>query len=288
MFRFQLERLKTKQKVGSGSFGTVYPYQKGPEDLKWVVKRIRVDDADALLKSLPEIVLGFSCEHPCVVPIKGYCIQKDSNNESFNIYMKLPRMKINLLDDFRNREQKSKPYSEEEIVRYFYSLVSGLEYLHNKRIYHGDIKPNNLLLDGSGALKITDVGIAKHVEEGDEYQTVTEQIGAYQYLAPEILGAERKDIKKDVLAKADIWSLGVVVLELCAFEFRLLNPVDQGTREKKIQRYLEGFEGKYHNSLTTLVKRILNSDPQERPDIGQIKDELEKTFSKVLVLRALD
>ncbi len=285
MFRFQSDRLKIKQKLGSGRSGAVFPYQKDPQDLKWVVKRIRADDIDALLSSLPEIVLGFSCEHPHVVPIKAYFIEQDSNRESFNIYMKLPRMQETLLDEFKNRKKENKPYSEEEIVRHFYSLVSGLEYLHNKRIYHGDIKPNNLLLDQNRTLHIADVGIAKHVEEGDEYQTVTEKIGTYQYSAPEILGAERKDIKKEALAKADIWSLGVVILELCTFDLKLLNSSDREETRKRIQKYLQGLTGKCHHSLIALMKKILNLDSKERPDIVQIKGELETNFSGILVLR---
>jgi len=276
MFRFHSNRLKTKEKIGKGRSGTVFPYQKDPQDLKWVVKRIKAEDLDVLLKSLPEIVLGFACDHPHVVPVKGYFIEQEPNNESFNIYMKLPRMKETLLSDFKNRKRENNPYCQEEIIRHFYSLASGLEYLQNKRIFHGDIKPDNLLFDQNGTLKIADVGIAKHVEEEDGYQTLTEKIGTYQYSAPEILGAERKDLKKNALAKADIWSLGVVILELCAFDLKLLNSLNREETKKRIREHLESFQGRYDSSLIALLKQILNSDPSERPDLDQIKSELEK------------
>jgi len=64
MFRFHHDRLKTKEKLGSGRFGAVFPYKKDEEDIRWVVKRIRADDADALLSSLPEIVLGLLATTP--------------------------------------------------------------------------------------------------------------------------------------------------------------------------------------------------------------------------------
>ena len=120
MFRFHQSRLNTKQKLGSGRFGYVYPYQKDPQDFKWVVKRIRAEDTDALLTSLPEVVLGFACDHPRIVPMKGYFIEKDSNNESFNIYMKLSRMKETLLNNFKERQKMKNPYKEEDIIRHFF------------------------------------------------------------------------------------------------------------------------------------------------------------------------
>jgi len=133
MFRFHQSRLQLKQKLGKGRFGTVFPYQKDPQDLKWVVKRIRADDPDVLVASLPEVVLGFSCDHPRVVPVKGYFIEKDTDDVSYNIYMKLPRMKETLRDNFKERKIKNNPYQEQDIIRHFHSLVCGVEYLHSKK-----------------------------------------------------------------------------------------------------------------------------------------------------------
>jgi len=283
MFKFHKDRLQTKQKLGSGKFASVFPYQKDTQDFKWVVKRIRADDADALLSSLPEIVLGFFCDHPCMVPVKGYFIEKDSNNESFNIYMKLPRMKETLLNNLKDRKRDKNPYSEQEIIRYFYSLVCGVQYLHSNKIYHGDLKHDNLLIDNTGSLKIADVGIAKHVEEEDSYQTLTGEVGTYQYSAPEIVGADRKDHKKDVLAKADVWSMGVVILELCSLDFRLLNsslPRDQ--LQARVNERLASLEGKFDSSLILLIKKMLNLDQKERLDVEVIINEIENHYSEML------
>jgi len=56
-------------------------------------------------------------------------------------------MKGTLLEDVQEKKGENNSYSEEEIICHFYSLVCGVEYLHNKKkIFHGDIKPENLLL----------------------------------------------------------------------------------------------------------------------------------------------
>jgi len=283
MFRFNPSRLQIKKELGKGRFGKVFPYQKDPEDVKWVVKRIKAEDSDELVACLPEIVLGFSCDHPCVVPVKGYYIEKNSDGEGYNIYIKLPRMKETLLADFKERKRKDTPYSEQEIIRHFYSLVCGIGYLHSKKIYHGDIKPDNLLLDEQGNLKVADIGMAKHVEEEDSYQTLAGSVGTYQYSAPEIVG---RKTTKETLPKADIWSIGAVILELCVFDFRLLNailPRDQ--LQTTLNELFKDIQGKYHDSLFVLIQRLLSLDSKERPDIGQIKTELEKSFSQTLVDR---
>jgi len=281
MFKFNHERLDEDTLLGRGASGEVFPYQKNPQDLRWVVKKILAKNIDDLINCLPEIVLGFACDHPCVVPVKGYFVEKVPNSKYFHVYMKIPRLKETLSANLKDRKRKNRPFTEEEIIQHFYSLTCGLKYLHSKKIYHGDIRHDNLLLDEEGNLKIADVGIAKHVEEEDSYQTVTGQKGTYFYIAPEILGEKAK---KSQLSKADVWSLGVVILELCAFDFRLLNSsLPQDKLKSKINELFESLEGKFKPGLVPLVKRLLNLDSVERPDIEQIKYELEKSFGESLV-----
>lgn len=269
MFTFQPERLDENTKLGEGRFGKVFPYQKEQQDFKWVVKRIHAGNINVLLACLPEIALGIACDHPCIVPVKGYFIEKIPNSKSsFYIYMKMPRMKETLLANFEDKEKENRSYSEEEIIRHFYSLAHGIGYLHSKKIYHGEIKPENLLIDHNGSLRIGDVGIQKRIE-GDPYS------------APEII--VRKKMKKDILTKADIWSLGVVILELCAFNSKLLNAALPQELQGEIDESLENLEeGKYSVALTTLIKKLLSLDPNERPDAEMIKVELEKNFLQFL------
>ena len=282
MFRFNQAYLKTKEKIGKGRFGTVFPYQQNETDFKWVVKRVIADDVDHLLSSLPEIVIGFSCDHPRVVPVKGYFIKRNSEEETFQIYMKLPRMGSSLLQDFAEKKAQSTPYTEEEIIQHFYSLVCGLGYLHRREIYHGDIKPDNLLFDEKSNLYLADIGIAKRVEEEDSNQVITKPLGTYQYSAPEII---IKGAKKELLSKADVWSVGVIILELCKFDFHLFNsPLASNERQIKLNDHFKSLQGRYKDSLIFLIKRSLSLNPQDRPDIEEIKTELEKNFSKVLVI----
>jgi len=284
MFKFRSDLFDEANELGSGNFGKVCPYKEASDGLKWVVKQVLAPNIEKLNTSLQEVVLGFSCNHPCIVPVKGYFIKEinipDSSSKYFHIYMKIPRMEKTLLTDLKEKRAKKCLYTEKEIVQHFYSLVCGIEYLHSKRIYHGDIKPDNLLLDAQGNLKVTDVGVAKHFEEEESGQIISKELGACQYLSPEILGP---NATKEKLPKADIWSIGVVILELCLLDTRKVNPVAARDEiERQVRGCLENLREKYQGSLLNLIRRLLSLDPQERPEIEKLKEELEQTFPEIL------
>lgn len=86
------------------------------------------------------------------------------------------------------------------------------EYLHSKNIVYRDLKPENLLVQGDGYLKLTDFGFAKVVED----RTYT-LCGTPEYLAPEIL------LNKGFLSESlghgkpvDWWCLGIIIYEMLA------------------------------------------------------------------------
>ena len=278
MFKLKKERINFKQKLGSGASGTVYAYQKDTNDLKWAVKRMHVDDADKLLSCLPEIVLGFSCDHPCIVPLKGYSIEK-SDQEDYYIFLKFPRMRETLREKFDRQQRSQKLFPEKDIVRYFYSLVSAVDYLHNKKIYHRDIKPGNILLDENGNAKLSDIGVAKHVNDEDMYQPLTGLRGTVQYTAPELLKDE-SNLTKESLIAGDAWSIGLVMLELCALKNRLISPYSSRETIQEVQNNLYNkLEETYAKPLVELIFKLLNFEPNARIKISDVKKALEEEYN---------
>jgi len=111
------------------------------------------------------------------------------------------------LDKFL-KNQKGTRLPEEKIVDLFAQICSGLAYVHRQRILHRDIKGANILLTKKGEVKLCDFGVARVLSE-DTNMALT-QIGTPYYLSPEVCQGRPYD------DKSDVWSLGVVLYELCA------------------------------------------------------------------------
>ena len=93
-------------------------------------------------------------------------------------------------------------------IAIFTNILEGLEHLHNNRILHRDIKPQNILIHNDN-IKISDFGFAESFEKSE---LITTFCGSQLYMAPEIL----KDRKYS--SESDIWSLGVLLYELLTKE----------------------------------------------------------------------
>ena len=117
-------------------------------------------------------------------------------------------------------------------------VAKGLAYLHHEClewVIHCDVKPENILLDENLEPKITDFGLAKLLNRGESNQNVSHVRGTLGYIAPEWVSG------LPITAKVDVYSYGVVLLELLS-----------GTR---VSELVEGSE-EVHNMLRKLVKML--------------------------------
>jgi len=284
MFNLKPEKINFNHELGSGAFGTVYPYQRDLDDMKWVVKHLYAKNVDTMLTFLPEIILGFSCDHPNVVPVKGYCIEQ-AKPKGFNVYIKFPRMKESLKQKFSQKMQENDCFSEEEIIQIFHTLTLGIEYLHEKKIYHRDIKPDNILLDFDGNPVISDIGIGKFVAEDETNYLLSDKGGTPYYSAPEIVAGD-PNLKKGDLCKADAWSLGVVIAELCLMKQKLINPINFTLDKNKdyLEGHLERLQKVYGKLLVNILSGLLTFDLAKRKTVKEVREILEQNYPLILVV----
>ena len=108
------------------------------------------------------------------------------------------------------KEQRGRPFAESQILDWFTQMCLGMKHVHDRKIIHRDLKGANVFLTKKGIVKIGDFGIAKVLSH--TVQKAKTMVGTPYYLSPEIVQS------KPYNSKTDIWSLGVMLYELCALK----------------------------------------------------------------------
>lgn len=155
--------------------------------------------------------------------------------------------------------------SEVEARKYFQQLIDGVEFCHSKGVYHRDLKPENLLLDSQGNIKISDFGLSAQPPEGVSILKTT--CGTPNYVAPEVLSHKGYNG-----ALADIWSCGIILYVLMA-GYLPFDELDLTTLYSKIENAEFSFPSWFSMGAKSLIKRILDPNPQTRIRMEDIKDD---------------
>jgi len=148
----------------------------------------------------------------------------------------------------RNATRFNSPTSQ------FYAahVVLVLEFLHNKSIIYRDLKPENLLLDEDGYLKLTDFGFAKKID----FKTYT-LCGTPEYLAPEVL------LSKGHGKGVDWWTLGILVYEMLVGEPPFVDDNPMGIYQQILTGKLS-FPRRFGKDAKSLIKKLLTADLTRR------------------------
>jgi len=151
---------------------------------------------------------------------------------------------------------------ELEACKFFHQILSAIEYLHRIGIVHRDLKPENLLLDQFKDIKMVDFGLSNIYQTGEKLKTAC---GSPCYAAPEMISG-----RKYVAIQVDIWSAGIVLFALVCGYLPFEDP-DTPTLYAKILKGEYKLARNVSNSLKDLLKGILNTDPNRRFTIADIR-----------------
>ncbi|GAB9464255.1 hypothetical protein Gpo141_00001692 [Globisporangium polare] len=190
------------------------------------------------------------CNHPFI--LKLHQTYKDKNN----LYLLIEFVQGGELFTYLHCSPNSPGRLPNDHARFLAShVLMAIEYLHDRSIVYRDLKPENLLLDTQGYLKVVDFGFAKVVED----RTYT-LCGTPEYLAPElVLG---KGHNKGV----DYWALGILIYELVVGHspFSGSNQSDQMQICRNIVKENVHYPATMSESCKDIVSKLLERDVTKR------------------------
>jgi len=163
------------------------------------------------------------------------------------------------------RRASARRFLEREAMSTFVQIASSLQYVHERRILHRDLKSKNVFLTRDGTVKLGDFGIARVFDPSDASFTDT-QVGTPYYLPPEMCG------NQPYTFSADIWCLGVVFYELLALEVPFSAPNVPALATKICTTEPHPVHASYSLEARGLLGRMLSKRPEDRPTIGEIVD----------------
>tara|TARA_B110001452_G_scaffold196209_1_gene166197 strand:+ start:157 stop:978 length:822 start_codon:yes stop_codon:yes gene_type:complete len=139
--------------------------------------------------------------HPNIVQLKDLIIKEDA------IYLVMEYVDGDTLEDYINKI--SGPIPEEIAIPILKEILLAIEYAHNKKVIHLDIKPSNIMITKDGDLKVLDFGISADLNLDNNDPTM----GSPMYMSPEQVSGEKLDLK------SDIYSLGITFFQMLTAKF---------------------------------------------------------------------
>uniref|UniRef100_A0A7S2TS10 non-specific serine/threonine protein kinase n=1 Tax=Lotharella oceanica TaxID=641309 RepID=A0A7S2TS10_9EUKA len=263
------------KKLGQGGFGAAFMVHDRHGE-KCVLKTVNAQSIKAANEALVEVKQLCVLDHPNIVRYKD-----------FFLHMKGVCIVMEFCEggDLCDVLQSGRKISEDSLLKWTGEMCRAMSYIHDRNIIHRDLKPDNIFISG-GSIRIADFGLSRVMPKlkGEEWWTIVAPpkytmsiCGTDLYMAPEVLNEEPYG------KEADVWSLGVVILELGMGS--LLDDTPSGkTRAAHLEELISNKVRRdliCLNPLRSLIRNMLNGDPAERPSMARvIKNPLISTFGR--------
>jgi eukaryotic-like serine/threonine-protein kinase len=248
------DRYKILELIGGGGMSHVYLAEDMILNREVAIKVLRYDftnEAELHRRFQREALAATTLDHPNIVSI--YDVGDDSDYHF--IVMEYIQGKT-----LKQYIQQFSPISPAKAVIIMRQLTSAIAHAHEHQIIHRDIKPQNILMDEQGTVKITDFGIATTLS-ATSYTKTNSVIGTVHYLSPE-------QAKGGISShKSDIYALGIVLYELLTGELPFSGESAVSIALKHLQSEtpsVRAVNSSIPQSLENVVIRATAKDPRHR------------------------
>jgi serine/threonine-protein kinase len=261
------DRYRLLEPIGGGGMATVYRGEDILLGRKVAVKLLKpqlVVDEDFASRLRREARTAASLSHSNIVSVY------DVGREDGTPYIVMEYVEGMTLKELIRRKGRLSPG---EAAHISLRIARALEHAHAAGLVHRDIKPQNILIDGQGRVKVADFGIAGATTEGTVTFGTDTIVGSVTYFSPEQARGER------VSAASDLYSLGVVLYEMLAGQPPFSGDGPFGVALKHLNatpRPLGEVVNELPADLQTIVERAMAKQPEDRyPSAGEMRRALE-------------
>ncbi|XP_043730469.1 serine/threonine-protein kinase Nek11 isoform X4 [Cervus elaphus] len=158
-------------------------------------------------------------------------------------------------------KEVGKTFPESQIIEWFIQLLLGVDYMHERKILHRDLKSKNIFLKNN-KLKIGDFGVSRLLMGSCDLATTL--TGTPHYMSPEALKHQGYD------TKSDIWSLACILYEMCCMNHAFTGSNFLSIVLKIVEGDTPSLPERYPRQLNAIMESMLNKSPSLRPSAIEI------------------
>jgi len=244
--------------LGTGQYGGVVKAIDKRDDSEVAIKIVNIE-TDNTKELIREIAILSKCNSKYIVNYLGSYRYEDE------IWITMEFCGAGSVGDILKITKRT--FSEPEIAVISKHTLSGLKYLHKSNIIHRDIKCSNILLNHHGAAKLADFGVSAQLA-----QTISRRntvIGSPYWMAPEVLQQNNYD------QKADIWSMGITVIEMAEgrpplSDLHPLRALLQIPSNPAPTLRDDDVDSSWSPQMRSFVERCLTKDPRQRATASEL------------------
>lgn len=250
--------------LGQGAAGSVYLVKNKETKRSLAIKKIQLDESRKSRRKESvekEARILSQLKHPHIVTFHDSFFEEQPD-ATFLCIVQDYCDGGSLDEKIELRRNKKEKFDENRIMQWFLQLVMAVQYIHSRKILHRDLKTQNVFLTKNEVIKLGDFGIARSLENTiDKAMTM---VGTPSHMSPELC----QDMPYN--NKSDIWALGCLLFEVCAFQpafdacnlMGLIYKIVKGNHAEIPSIYSQDF----HN----LIGSMLRKDPEHRPSASAI------------------